>query len=1131
MPTLAGRRPRHSPKPLKRRGLLFLEELETRALPSSSPWPTGLVPVAATGANITLDKAQTLAALGVGGQLGVTGTIGNGPAGAADVAFYDFTLTQAASVNLTTLDPAPGQHLNATLSLYDTDSQDPFGYHLLAQNDGGTQPGTAAVSQVIGAGTYYVAVSGAGTDYFNPFLVGSGYAGATGAYGLLLTAGDAGVQVGDAPTVLAAAANATNGNVIAGTPLPVGSFSPGGSVLVNATTTPALTASPFLVRVELSDAIDPGTLAPDANVVLYTSATGDFTNPANFTQVYGLQVNFDGTPGGANELQVTPPGPLAPGYYQLVLLGNAADAGGAPILDANDVNGLGTNAANPGGQDFSLTFQVTGAEGVQGATGADDTPATAHQLGSIAGAGLQQVGGVLGDDPTDANGFDPSTVDLYHFQVTGSGSYAFGAEVFAQRIGTSLGLDPSLTLFKQDPTTGHLIFVTSNANTNNSTTDDNGIAWLANDAVLFAPLTAGDYFVAVSSGHNVPLSASDVGANGIFNPEVSHSGSAGNSTGSYVLNLEVQPASYPPHVVATSIAAGATLNAPPSSFTVQFDRPVNIQQLAAGSPTGNAEMGAVFVQDAAGNNYYPTFVSYAAATNQASFMFMNALPDGSYTLHFSGSQGLTDLAGDPLVGSDPTDPTADYVVPFTVAAPPRGSLGNPTAWLSQDPNNSLAAPQVVGVLFPNEVHDGVSFTRTSGPTTDTADYFQFTTLVQASVQLQVTAFQGQAPKLTLYANGALVPLLPEGKGIFTAPLSAGTYVLGVSWSAGGDPETYKVSLSSPEFHENATPLTSGPAPALSLSLVSNAPPPVNPPILPPIVPPVDAPVPPAPLPSVPVVVAPTPPAVVPPLVADPGATSVLTVSIGTPALATLATTTAPAGPTAPAGSPLAPAPILTVSASNPVVAPVVAVPTAPVSPGIPSQLALALSEGPVGGVRGQGVIAGDPTRSAPGTGAALVLLTTPLFGSPTFSDGGDSGPAELVSIVEILPAPALVGSGGFVVPNVEWVLTQPAAVVQMIAREGAATVAYFDRWLAYNPAPQPTLSDPLAAPSPVAIADLPVAEFVEAPSSSWTESLAYRPFWWGATLFLTFVFGGLHGQKWLARRQRPVGLRGQEPAV
>ena len=105
-------------------------------------------------------------------------------------------------------------------------------------------------------------------------------------------------------------------------------------------------------------------------------------------------------------------------------------------------------------------------------------------------------------------------------------------------------------------------------------------------------------------------------------------------------------------------------------------------------------------------------------------MLLDALPTGDYTLHLSGPLGLADLAGNPLVGNDPS---GDYAVSFSVQGPPRGTPGNPTAWLTQEPNDTPQQPQVLGTLLPMELVNGVTVTRDyqqnpSPGVADTGDY-------------------------------------------------------------------------------------------------------------------------------------------------------------------------------------------------------------------------------------------------------------------------------------------------------------------------------------------------------------------------------------------------------------------------
>src|SRR5262249_15125171 len=136
------------------------------------------------------------------------------PAGAAGVDWYSFTLAQPASV---TLNAVPATAATApVLSLYNSDQFDwadpfdPLGDRLVAQTQapdgvsaGGTSgDGTATLTRPLAAGTYYVAVSGAGNDRFNPFIAGSGYAGSTGPYLLQLSAADLNLDPAGGPIVL-----------------------------------------------------------------------------------------------------------------------------------------------------------------------------------------------------------------------------------------------------------------------------------------------------------------------------------------------------------------------------------------------------------------------------------------------------------------------------------------------------------------------------------------------------------------------------------------------------------------------------------------------------------------------------------------------------------------------------------------------------------------------------------------------------------------------------------------------------------------------------------------------------------------------------------------------------------------
>src|SRR5262249_42600169 len=158
-----------------------------------------------------------------------------------------------------------------------------------------------------------------------------------------------------------------------------------------------------------------------------------------------------------------------------------------------------------------------------------------------------------------------------------------------------------------------------------------------------------------------------------------------------------------PRVVATFPAAGEVLTDSPTELTVQFDAPLNLAQLVSTEFERDQTSGvpAVFIRSAGGKVYYPRLVSLDTVTHRATFLMVDALPDGAYELHLSGAHGLTDLGGTPLGGNDPS---GDYLVRFQVQgsgrteadpSPIRHSSG------AQDPDH----PQDLGTLFPTELAD------------------------------------------------------------------------------------------------------------------------------------------------------------------------------------------------------------------------------------------------------------------------------------------------------------------------------------------------------------------------------------------------------------------------------------------
>jgi methionine-rich copper-binding protein CopC len=801
---------------------LQVEALEPRRLLALAVGPPLPRLITEAEPNDTLDQAQNLGDLNTSPAVAVTGIIGNSPAAPAGVDWYHFRLDGPTDVQFTALASATDR-LPPVLSLYVADPFNPgdpatqLGDRQLTQAAGIAPGGVTYLDRGLAAGNYFVAVSGAGNRYFHPFLAGSGYDGQTGAYRLDLAAAPLAVAPGDGPVVLASA--------------------PADGAAVD--------RSPEVIRLSLSAPIDPGTVVLGDNVRLIANPSGNFGD-GNDMDVPLAAFNFSDA---AVELQLSPAAPLPPGAYRVLLGGNSTTIDVA--LATPDGIGLGTDVGHPTGRDLAVTFQVTGVEGnTAPGAGADDTPTGAHQLGDVTATPLVQVAGSIGDDPTDPVPFNPADVDLYHFQVSGPGRYAFAAEVFAQRIGSPL--NPAVSLFVQDPSDGRLHLLAANDDTMNPVKASNHHTLpLFADPAVFAGLTAGDYYVAVSSHKNVPDLNRGVfpGDNGVFDPEVSHSATAGTSVGDYVLNLGVRLDDQPPQIVAADPAPGAVLDTPPTELTVTFSEPVDLQQLAfrAYAQTQVGSLGAVSVGGPNGTVYFPRLEAFDPAIGQASFLLLDRLRPGSYALRLSGPDGLTDLAGNPLLGNRPD---GSYVVPFTVSG-----VDNGPPYTERDPNDLGGQPQDLGVLFPHELQgNGVAIARRppeqpAPGAPDTGDTYRFQVLqaqnyflllggggLPAGIRLTLTDAQGKS----------VVSKKQADKVSLLAFLQPGSYQVRVDgWTAAASPWVrYTLRLVLGGSPENPQPLALGPAPILRLQLALPAtptPPPAAPPPAPPVTPPASAP--------------------------------------------------------------------------------------------------------------------------------------------------------------------------------------------------------------------------------------------------------------------------------------------------
>jgi hypothetical protein len=801
---------------------LCLEALEARSLPSASGVFGPPAPRLEPGGP-TRDLAYPFPTdLDVSGHAGALGTIRNSASGGGGADWYSFTLVHVADV--TVMVPHDPNGLTATVTLFNTQTLNPFdstqndpytptGHRRLAQDDGAAHGGTASVELVLAPGTYYVAVSGSGDHDFAQAVAFSGETGATGPYGISLVAHDLTLP-GPGPVVIAATPTQGQG----------------------------LNDSPLAIRVTLNALLDPNSIQPGTNVVL----TDDSGNAIQLQQ--NANVSTDPTNGvlfdpAARELQVFPEMALAPGTYHLRLVGTGSNA-----LTSLDGAPLGSTGPHGRGKDYTLTFTVTGVEGVQGTPPvANDTLGTATQL-NVSSSGLTQVYGTIGDDPFASS--TANDVDLYQFTVTGTNKSALVASAEAARIGSPLA--PALDLFQV--VNGQVTLLASDIGTGNTTpAHDNPTATpFGSDAVLYAGLAPGTYYLAVGGAFNLPNPAYGIPypTLGFYDPTQTYSAQSGVYVGDYLLSLSLHPDDVAPHVTEVDGLATTGPAMPPSLITVHFDKAMNVRALGYGQnlPASPGTLDAVWVHASDGNDYHLRLLSYDDATHVATFYLLQALPDGPASLHLAGAlpdltagpggptladvdPGLTDLAGNLIAGSA----NGDYVVPLNVSNSARSQTG-PLTWTWHAPPGNPNTPDVIGPLFPDELGNGSAVNllghvtgAQNGPGAVPVNFYKIQlcqsryysfTLVNWAAGHQGEA-TGIVPRIFRMDGGKLTEITTNSGSntIFDFPLSAGTYLVEVGpLPKGADDLDYRLTITLGTTGENAIALTTGAAPPYAITL-------------------------------------------------------------------------------------------------------------------------------------------------------------------------------------------------------------------------------------------------------------------------------------------------------------------------
>jgi hypothetical protein len=239
--------------------------------------------------------------------------------------------------------------------------------------------------------------------------------------------------------------------------------------------------------------------------------------------------------------------------------------------------------------------------------------------------------------------------------------------------------------------------------------------------------------------------------------------------------------------------------------------------------------------------------SFDNATGTATFLMLDALPNGSYALHLSGPLGLADFAGNTLAANDPS---GDYVIPFSINGPARGSGGNPLVYTYQDGGlNNGVHVQDLGILFPLELQAKMTVLRMPAlvgtSRLETMDAYSFQVLQDQDYVFILNGPNGASlppgvQLVLLDGVGNVVPtsLQAGGNGLL-ATLHPGTYILFLEGLPPDPAGTlgYQLTLALGGSADQAPALTSGPAPARRVRLVGGTPAapaaaPVNPPATP-----------------------------------------------------------------------------------------------------------------------------------------------------------------------------------------------------------------------------------------------------------------------------------------------------------
>ena len=391
--------------------------------------------------------------------------------------------------------------------------------------------------------------------------------------------------------------------------------------------------SPSTLTLQFNNPIFPGTLSTDVGII-QTDGAG---NPTGWYIVPDPdQLTLDDS---ATLLSVNVGQTLPPGHYQVWVFGTSG---------ITDIDG---DLLVPDGNNLILGgFDVTAA----GVTLADATDLPTP------GPTIIDVPGTL-DFQTD-----PYAVSLYRIQLDPGQFWRLGLEVTAQRDGSSL--DTALALFDE---AGQPI-----------ATDEFGRKDDPKDPFLFAGLQPGTYYIGVSGTENLP------GMPGGYDPVTGSPGSLPQiqAGGIFTLHVVADPVDTPPELLSLIVNHADSRSTSPTGLTLDFSRTISLPgQLGDLSPA--LDQG-ITVTDGAGRTWPVQASGYDEADSSVSYLFVDPLPPGYYTVQLPPQTGLVDLAGlSPVAPGEPA-----------------GVLGG----FDVSPESGSESPLDLGAILPGAAADGRS---------------------------------------------------------------------------------------------------------------------------------------------------------------------------------------------------------------------------------------------------------------------------------------------------------------------------------------------------------------------------------------------------------------------------------------